>query len=77
MQILKETCIDWRERRLISKLYMDQKVKVRLDQEETRSVKIERGDKPGRCLSLIRFNVYSEYLNKKAFEVFGGIKIRG
>jgi hypothetical protein len=28
MQILKATVIDWHERRLISKLYMDQKVKV-------------------------------------------------
>ena len=28
MQILKRTGIDWRERILISKLYMDQKVKV-------------------------------------------------
>ena len=31
MQILKRTAIDWRERRLISELYMDQRVKVRLD----------------------------------------------
>ena len=30
MQILKISGIDWRERRLISKLYMDQRVKVRL-----------------------------------------------
>ncbi|PNF28887.1 hypothetical protein B7P43_G03849 [Cryptotermes secundus] len=43
MQILKETDIDWRERRLINKLYMDQKVRVRLDRGETRSVKIGRG----------------------------------
>ena len=42
MQILKRTGIDWRERRLISKLYMDQKVKVRLDRGETRSVQIGR-----------------------------------
>jgi hypothetical protein len=28
MQILKETGIDWRERRLISKLYMEQSVKI-------------------------------------------------
>ena len=28
MQILKRTGIDWRERRLISKLYMDQRVKI-------------------------------------------------
>jgi hypothetical protein len=32
MQILKETGTARRERRLISKLYMDQRVKVRLDQ---------------------------------------------
>jgi len=43
MQILKRTGIDWRERRLISKLYMDQRVKVRLDRGETRSVQIGRG----------------------------------
>ena len=40
MQILKRTGIDWRERRLISKLYTDQRVKVRLDRGETRSVQI-------------------------------------
>ena len=28
MQVLKRTGIDWRERRLISKLYMDQRVNV-------------------------------------------------
>jgi len=30
MQILKRTDIDWRETKLISKLYMDQRIKVRL-----------------------------------------------
>jgi hypothetical protein len=47
MQILKASGIDWRERRLISKLYMDQKVKVRLDRGETRSVQIGRGVRQG------------------------------
>jgi hypothetical protein len=32
MQILKGTYIGWRERRLISKLYMDQGVKLKMDQ---------------------------------------------
>ena len=41
MQILKRTGIDWRERRLISKLYMDQRVKVRLDRGETRVCRLE------------------------------------
>jgi hypothetical protein len=38
VRILKETGIDWRERRLINKLYMDQSVKIRMDQGETRNV---------------------------------------
>jgi len=42
MQILKRTGIDWRERRLISKLHMDQRVKVRLDRGEIRDVQIGR-----------------------------------
>ena len=31
LQILKRTGIDWHESRLVSKLYVDQRVKVRLD----------------------------------------------
>ena len=48
MQIPKRTGIDWRIRRLISKLYMDQR--VRLDRGETRSVQIGRGVRQGCCL---------------------------
>jgi hypothetical protein len=33
MKVLKETSIDWSERRLINKLYIDQSVNVRLDHE--------------------------------------------
>jgi hypothetical protein len=40
MQILKGTGIDWRERRLISKLYMDQKVKVRFSKINVTEYKI-------------------------------------
>jgi len=43
MQILKISGIDLCERRLIIKFYMDQRVKVRLDRGETRSVQIGRG----------------------------------
>jgi hypothetical protein len=75
MQILKGSWIDWRKRRLISKLYMDHSVKVRLDQGETRSVKTRRGVRQGCCLSPILFNVYSEYLTKEALEGFGDFKI--
>jgi len=43
MQILKETGIDWREKKLISNLYMAQSDKLRLNRRETRTAKIGRG----------------------------------
>ena len=75
MQILKVTGIDWRERRLISNLYMAQSVKIQLNRGET-SVKIGRGGKQGCCLSPILFHLYSECLNKEAVEGFGDFKKR-
>jgi hypothetical protein len=42
MKILKGTGLEWCERRLISKLYMEQGVEVQLDQGETSSVKTGR-----------------------------------
>jgi hypothetical protein len=77
MQILKETGIEWRERRLISNLYMTQSVKVRLNRGETKSVKIGRGVRQLCCLSPILFNLYSECLTKEALEGFGDFKIGG
>jgi hypothetical protein len=43
LQILKLTGIDWRERRAIRKLYVDQCFKLKVYQGETRKVKIVRG----------------------------------
>jgi len=77
MQMLKNTGIDWRERRLISKLYTDQSVKIRLDQGESISVKIERGVRQGCHISLILFNLYSEHLTKEVLEGFRDFKIGG
>ena len=77
MQILKRTGIDWRERRLISKLYMDQRVKVRLDRGETRSVHNERVVRQGCCLPPILFNLYNECLTKEALDGFGDFNIGG
>jgi hypothetical protein len=51
MDILKKTGTDWRERRLISKLYMDQSVEVQLDQGVTKNVTTGRGVRRGCCLS--------------------------
>jgi hypothetical protein len=68
MLILMRTGIDWRERRLIRKFYTNESVTLRMDQEDTRSVKIGRAVRQGCCLSPNLFNLYSEYLTKKALE---------
>jgi hypothetical protein len=57
MQIVENRTTDWRDIRLISKLYMGQSVKVRLDQGDTRSVKAGKGVRQGCCLSPILFNL--------------------
>jgi hypothetical protein len=56
-------------------LYVDQSVKLKLDQGEKRSVKTGTGVRQGCCLSPILFNVYSEYLAKEAVTGFGDFKI--
>ena len=75
--ILKGTGIEWRERRLISNLYMAQRVKVRLNRGETRSVKTGRGVRQGCCLSPILCKLYIKCLTKEALEGFGDLKIGG
>jgi len=60
MQILEATGIEWRERRLVGILCLEQCVKLKVDQEEARSVKTGRGIRQGCCLSLIILNVNSE-----------------
>jgi len=77
MQILKRTGIDWRERRLISKLYIDQRVKVRMFRGETISMQIGRGLRQGCCLSPTLFNLYSECLTKEALDGLGDFNIGG
>jgi hypothetical protein len=75
IEILKKTGIDWREIRLISKLYMAQSVKVWLDQGVTKSVKIGRGVRHGCCLSPLLFNLYSEYVTQEALEGLEDFKV--
>ena len=64
--MLRNIGVNWRERRLIHYLYMGQRlIKLRLDQEETDSVKIGRGVRQGCCMSPILFNLYGEFLMKE------------
>ena len=54
---------------------MGQRVKLRLNQEETDSVDIGRGVRQGCCMSPVLFNLYGEYLMKEA--KVGDFKIGG
>ena len=56
---------------------VDQSIKLKVDEGESRRVKIGRGVRQGCCLLLILFNLYSEYLTKEALEVFGDFRIEG
>lgn len=58
----------------ISKDVASRVLKVQIDQGETRSMKTGKGVAQGHCLSLILFNLYSEYLTKKAPERFKDLK---
>jgi hypothetical protein len=77
MPILKETGTDWHETRFISKLDMDQSVKLKLDQAETRSVKTGKGVRQGCCSTQIPLNLYSVCLTKEGLAGFGDFKIGG
>jgi hypothetical protein len=76
MQILKGTCIDWRQR-LIGKFCMDQSIELKPGQGETRSMKAGRRVRKECCLSPILFTFYCEYLTKEALEGPGDFSIGG
>ena len=77
MKILKNIGVDWKERRLISNLYLKQRVRVKIGEEMTEGSEIGRGVRQECCLSPTLFNIYLEELLKKCFLNKGGIVIGG
>ena len=74
MQVLKGAGIDWRERRLINKLCVDESVKVWLVQGEIRTLNTGSWFRQGSFFPPILFNQYSEYFTKEALKGFGEFK---
>ena len=69
--------VDWKERRLLSNLYLKQRIKVRIGEEMSEGREIGRGVRQGCPLSPTLFNIYLEELMTNCFLNMGGVNIGG
>ena len=66
LEVLKSIRADWRDRRLIERLYMGQSARVRLKDGLSDPAVIGRGTRQGCLLSPILFNIYYEAMLRDA-----------
>ena len=78
MQILKQIGVDWRDRRLIRDLYMNQEAFVRVNGELTEPGIIGTGVRQGCLMSPLLFSLYVEEMMKEAMiDLDKGVQIGG
>src|SRR6478609_560080 len=78
MKVLQSIGVDWRDRRMISELYINQEAVVRIAGGESDSGIIGRGVRQGCSLSPLMFSIYAEMMIKEALEnVKEGIRVGG
>ena len=78
MEVLQKLGVDWRDRRMISSLYMEQVATIRIAEECTEPSVIGRGVRQGCCLSPLLFTLYAEMMMVEAMgEVEEGVKVGG
>src|SRR6476619_5767630 len=78
MKVLQSIGVDWRDRRLISELHMNQEAVVRIADGESDSGIIGRGVRQGCPLSPLSPSIYAEMMMKEALEnVEEGIRVGG
>src|SRR6476469_8010341 len=68
MKVLQSIGVDWRGRRMISELYMNQEAVVRAAGGESDPGAIGRGVRQGCPLSPLQFSIYTEIMMKEALE---------
>src|SRR6478609_6471526 len=78
MKVLQSIGVDWRHRRIISELYMNQETVVRIAGAESDSGIIGKGVRQGCPLPPLLFSIYAEIMMKEALEnVEEGIRVGG
>src|SRR6476619_3607547 len=78
MKVLQSIGVDWRDRRMISELYMNQEALVRIAGGESDSGIIGRAVRQGCPLSPLLFLIYAEMMMKEALEnVEEGLRVGG
>src|SRR6476469_1840849 len=78
MKVLRSIGVDWRYRRMISELYMNQEAVDRIAGGESDSGIIGRGVRHRCPLSPLLFSIYAEMMMKEALEnVEEGIRVGG
>jgi hypothetical protein len=78
MEVLKKIGVDWKDRRMISTLYMEQTAEVRVADECSEASVIGRGVRQGCCLSPLLFSIYVEMMMAEAVDdIEEGVKVGG
>ena len=78
MSILRNLGVDWRDRRMIAELYMNQEAVVRIEDDVSDPGIIGRGVRQGCPISPLLFSIYAEAMMAEALEeVKEGIRVGG
>ena len=68
LQILKSLGVDWKDRRLITNLYMHQKAVIKIMHEYSEESDMGRGVRQGCCMSPLLFSIYAEAMMVEAMD---------